>query len=191
MTNIVLLGGNGYIGRYTTENWLEKDKTANFYVISRSGNNKLKHPNLYNYQADVTDYQAVKKLLPAKIDYIIDFIGRPEKDAAKFKQVNNLPAEVMLKIAKEKQVKAMGFIGGQLGPKSFLEGKQKIGRQLQASGIPAVIVEPTVVYGGDRSDALAKLIPVFKVLGLFAKNMKPVHIDQVSNEMISKMTAIN
>ncbi|WP_257639460.1 hypothetical protein [Alloscardovia macacae] len=28
MTNIVLLGGNGYIGRATTEEWMRVDPTA-------------------------------------------------------------------------------------------------------------------------------------------------------------------
>ncbi|WP_335971079.1 hypothetical protein [Fusobacterium polymorphum] len=35
-------------------------------------------------------------------------------------EVNEKPAEVMSKIAKEYNVKAMGFIGGKLGPKSLL-----------------------------------------------------------------------
>lgn len=37
MTTIVLLGGNGYIGRNVTKNWLKKDSSAEFYVLSRSG----------------------------------------------------------------------------------------------------------------------------------------------------------
>lgn len=37
MTTIVLLGGNGYIGRNVTKNWLKKDLSAEFYVLSRSG----------------------------------------------------------------------------------------------------------------------------------------------------------
>lgn len=28
MTNVVLLGGNGYIGRNVTEKWLKKDPSA-------------------------------------------------------------------------------------------------------------------------------------------------------------------
>ena len=38
MKNIVLLGGNGYIGREVTRQWLEKDSSAEFYIISRTGN---------------------------------------------------------------------------------------------------------------------------------------------------------
>ena len=37
MTNIVMLGGNGHIGRNVTEQWLQRDPQAQFYVLSRSG----------------------------------------------------------------------------------------------------------------------------------------------------------
>ena len=38
---IILLGGNGYIGREVTKQWLKKDSHAEFYIISRSGKNKF------------------------------------------------------------------------------------------------------------------------------------------------------
>lgn len=187
MTNIVLLGGNGYIGRNVTEAWLAKDPTATFYVVSRSGENALKNAQIHNIAADVTDYEAVSQQLPEQVDYIVDFVGRPESDDATFIEVNDKPAEVMLEIAKAKKVKAMGFIGGRLGPKKFLEGKKRIADQLRASGIRTEVVEPTLVYGNGRSDALAKMVPMFKFLGLFMKNMKPVLVSQVADEMVSKM----
>ncbi|HFU4203110.1 TPA: NAD-dependent epimerase/dehydratase family protein [Streptococcus suis] len=187
MTNVVLLGGNGYIGCNVTEEWLKKDPSAVFYVVSRSGKNQLNHSRVYNLAADVADYQAVAAVLPDKVDYIVDFVGRPENDAIAFEQVNDKPAQVMLQIAKDKKVKAMGFIGGLLGPKSFLDGKKRIADQLRASGIRTEVVESTVVYGNGRSDALAKLVPVFKFFGLFVKNMKPVLVSDVASELVSKM----
>lgn len=39
MTKAVLFGGNGYIGRATTEAWIKADPEAEFYVISRFGKN--------------------------------------------------------------------------------------------------------------------------------------------------------
>ncbi len=120
MKNIVLLGGNGFIGRAFTDRWLLDDKDVTFYVLSRSGKNKINYPNIKNIPVDVTNYEKVKEVLPEKIDYIIDFVGRPEKDMEKLIEVNEKPAEVMSKIAKEYNVKAMGFIGGKLGPKSLL-----------------------------------------------------------------------
>ena len=47
MATIVMLGGNGYIGRHTTLKWLEKNSTAQFYVLSRSGKNSLVDPRVH------------------------------------------------------------------------------------------------------------------------------------------------
>ena len=66
MKNIVLLGGNGYIGRNFTEAWLQRDKDVMFYVISRSGNNKLESERIMNLRADVSDFEAVQAILPEK-----------------------------------------------------------------------------------------------------------------------------
>lgn len=187
MTNVVLLGGNGYIGRNVTEKWLKEDPNAVFYVISRSGKKKLANARIYNLAADVSYYKAVAAVLPDQADYIVDFVGRPESDPVAFEAGNDKLAQVMLQIAKNKRVKAMGFIGGLLGPKSFLDGKKRIADQLRASGIRTEVIEPTVVYGNGRSDALARLVPVFKFFGLFMKNMKPVLVTEVADELVSKM----
>lgn len=57
MTKAVLLGGNGYIGRATNEAWMKADPETEFYVISRSGRNKLTDKRIHNLRADVSDYE--------------------------------------------------------------------------------------------------------------------------------------
>lgn len=55
------------------------------------------------------------------------------------------------------------------------------------SGVYTAVVNSTLVYGHNRSDILAKLVPIFKFLGMFSKKMKPVHVDVFPEEMISKL----
>lgn len=186
--NVVLLGGNGYIGRVVTKEWLEKDPNANFYIVSRSGVNKLMNPRVHNIKVSDLSMDIVNKL-PEKIDYIVDFIGRPEKDAELLKQINMEPAKIMKAIAEEKQVKAMGFVGGVLGPKSFTSIKKEIIMMLKNSSIPVKYVEPTLVYGADRNDSLSKMVPVFKLLGLFSTSMKPVKVEDVATSLVTKLLA--
>lgn len=184
--NVVLLGGNGYIGRAVTKEWLQKDPKANFYIISRSGANKLSNPRIHNLKVNDLSMDIVNKL-PEQIDYIVNFIGRPEKDADQLKLINIEPAKIMKAIAEEKQVKAMGFIGGVLGPKSFTSIKKEIISMLKDSSIPVKYVEPTLVYGADRNDGLSKMVPMFKLLGLFSKSMKPVNVEELATSLVTKL----
>ena len=187
MRNTVLLGGNGYIGREIIKYWLKKDKDMVFYVISRKGSSEIKDDRVINLKADVSDYESTVKVLPEKIDYIINLVGGPEKNEKIFNQKNRKPAEVMLRIAEEKNVRTMGFIGGKLGPKAFVEVKKELIEKLSKSRIRLEYVEPTIVYGNGRNDTLAKLIPIFKFLGLFNKNMKPVQVDDIVRELVSNL----
>jgi UDP-glucose 4-epimerase len=187
MSTVVMLGGNGYIGRNVTEKWLKTDPDARFVVVSRSGKNQLKDERIKNVQADSSDYVSVMAVIPEEVDYIVDFVGRPEKDPEEFRKVNDRPADVMLRIAKEKNVKAMGMIGGVLGPKTFVEGKKRIIDKLIASGIRTEYVNPTLVYGNGRSDSTTKMVPLLKFFGIFNKKMKPVDVNDVANELVGKM----
>lgn len=183
-----MFGGNGYIGRAVTEKWLSRDSEARFIVVSRSGKNVLTDERIVNVKADTSSYESVSSVLPDRIDYIVDFVGRPENDPEKFKLVNDAPADVMLRIAKEKQVKAMGMIGGILGPKSFVQGKQRIIERLKASGIRTEYVNPTLVYGNGRSDSMTKMVPLLKFFGIFSKKFKPVTVNEVAEELVNKLT---
>ncbi len=187
MTNIVLLGGNGYIGRAVTKAWLQKDPEATIYVLSRSGKNALVHNNVVHLKADVSNYQSVLSVIPEHVSYIVDFVGRPEKDAQVSDKINRQPAIVMRTIAEEKNALAMGFIGGVLGPKYFTRTKKELIAYLKESKIHVAYVEPTIVYGEDRSDSLSKMVPLFKVLGHFSKKMKPVYVGDLAQEFIDKI----
>lgn len=150
MTNVVILGGNGYLGRNITKAWLDRDPKFEFYIVSRSGRNKLVDKHVHNIKADVTDEKDVAKKLPDNFDYIIDCIGAPEKDPEKFKQINDLPAETMLALARTQTDPVMGFISGRLGPKTFINGKAKILKKLQDSGMKVTSVSPSIVYGTEE-----------------------------------------
>lgn len=190
LTNVVLLGGNGYIGRNLSLYWLQQDADVKLFAVSRSGRSELSNKHIINVKADCTNAEKVEKVIPEKINYIVDLIGRPEKDPVKFKQINDQPAEAMLKIAKDKNVKAMGFIGGSLGPSNFIKGKKRIAQFLKASGIRTVIVSPSVVYGNGRDDSTSRMVPLLKFFGLFNAKFKPVKVDAVAEEMVKGLCSV-
>ena len=189
MKNIVLIGGNGYIGQEVLRQWLALDADAHFYVISRSGKSKVVNERVVNLSADFTTSEPDVSGLPSQIDYMVDFVGRPESDADQLKTVNEIPVDNMIKLAEKYQVPTLGYVGGVLGPKSFTNMKKDMIQKLEKTGKNVAYVEPTVVYGGERSDALSKMVPLFKFFGLFSKTMKPVKVEDVAGELIQKLTA--
>lgn len=189
MSTIVLLGGNGYIGRAVTEEWIRRDSEAKFCVVSRSGKNMLHHAQIENVRADVTSSESVKRVVPQEIDYIVDFIGRPEKDESELIKINKLPAEVMLSLSEEFNVEKIGFIGGTLGPKSFVTIKAEILSMLKASGKKVAYVEPTLVYGKDRHDSMSKMAPILNFFGIFIKSLRPVRVEDLAKEFVDDLTS--
>lgn len=187
MTTIILFGGNGYIGRELTQQWLARDSAAQFYILSRSGQNTLQAARVHNIAVPVDDFAAVNQVIPAQIDYIVDLVGRPVKDPAQLSAINQQPATVMQQVAETHQAKAMGMIGGRLGPKAFVTMKSTIIQQLQSSSVRLAVVEPTLVYGGDRQDSLAKLIPLFKLLGHFNAKLKPITVTEVAQNLLTQL----
>lgn len=100
MTSFILLGGSGYLGRNFIQYGMQQDPAAHFYVISRSGHAPFDSDVITTIKANVDTTDLLPKL-PGQDDYIVDFIGAPEKDPEKSYQLNNKPAQVMQQIAEK------------------------------------------------------------------------------------------
>ena len=188
MKNILLMGGNGYIGKEMIKQWLEKDEEVNFFVISRNGEDNFKNDRVKILKCDVNNVNELKKMLPEKIDYIVDLFGSVENDEKEMRSKNLEPAKIMASLAKEYNVKAQGFVAGKLGPKIFVKVKSEIADYLKNTGIRTEIVNPTLVYGAGRSDKFTKFVPILKIAGMFNKNLKPVRVEDVAKELIERLT---
>lgn len=185
--NVVIFGGNGYIGNSIIEKWMEKDKQAEFFSVSRSGKGPMSRPNVHYLKADVTNFEQVQAVLPERVDYIIDCVGVYTKDKKQLEKYNVLPAKVMLETADKRSVKGLGYIGGVMGPKEFTDSKACVIEMLCSSRHKISYVEPTLVYGNGRNDALSKMVPLLKIAGIFSKKMKPVKVQDTAEELISKL----
>jgi uncharacterized protein YbjT (DUF2867 family) len=189
MPTVVMFGGNGYIGRAVSREWLARDAEVRFIVLSGSGKNALTDPRSENRVCDVTDIAAVRAAVPESegADYVVDFVGRPDKDEAAQKAINAAPARVMRQFAEERHALAMGFIGGVLGPKSFVALKAAIVAELQASPVRLAYVNPTLVYGAGRKDSMARMVPLLKVAGVFSKKLRPVRVSTVARQLVDEL----
>ncbi len=187
---VVLLGGNGYIGRAVTEAWNAKYPDTKFFAVSRSGMNKLNLPNLENVKLDLTNEAEVQEKLPEHFDFIVDLIGGPIADAVESKKQNDDPAHLMQKLSESHGATAMGMIGGLLGPKYFVQTKARLIKELSQSKVPLAYVEPTLVYGNGLSDKMSKMVPLLKIGGLFSAKLKPVEVTKVASDLVASFEAV-
>lgn len=75
-----------------------------------------------------------------------------------------------------------------MGPKEFTNSKSYVIQMLCSSKHKISYVEPTLVYGNGRNDALSKMVPLLKIAGIFSAKMKPVEVNELADELISKLT---
>lgn len=185
--NIVILGGNGYIGRQLVQTWRARNADTKFWLLSRSGESRLDLPNVHGVAVDLTQSKLAAGSLPAQIDYIVDLVGGPKDNQEEMETFNRVPAQLMAQLAAANHPRAMGFIGGKLGPKNFVTLKHEIIHELQSSPTPLAVVEPTLVYGAGRQDQMTRYIPILRVLGTVFPKLKPVKVEDVVQSLLDKL----
>lgn len=186
-TNIILLGGNGYIGRQLVRAWRQRDDDTAFWLLSRSGKTNLDLLRVHGIAVDLMKKELPSAGLPDKIDYIVDLVGGPAADDQQLERFNRNPAELMAQLAAATYPKAMGFIGGKLGPKSFVTLKSQLIQELQTTPTPLAVVEPTLVYGAGRKDSMTRYVPLLRVVGAVVPKLKPVRVETVVQSLLNEL----
>lgn len=182
---VAMMGGNGYIARNVMAKWLAKEPETQFVVVSRSGKPGIESPRVSAVAADCTDVVALAAALPARVDAICCFVGGMNPAS------NVPPVRAMMRVAKDKGAARVGYIQGRLGNKDFVASKAEAAEAIREAGkrdgIESVIVNPTLVYGNGRKDSLTKMVPLLKFAGIFSKNVRPVTVDEVADELVEGM----
>lgn len=174
METIVLVGGNGYIGREITRQWLKRDSEGQIYVTSRSERQEIKDSRVHHIQVDVNDAQAFEKALPERVDYIVN-LTYGSMDAIK----------TIRDFAEKHGCQAIGNIGCNAvapGFEDFVKMKESELQFLREGKVPVANYDVTVAYGADRDDDLVKAVQS----GVFDE-MPPVHVEVAARLLIDRL----
>lgn len=178
MSTIVLVGGNGYIGREITRQWLAQDPEAQFYVTSRSNRQEIIDSRVHHIQVDVNNAAAFESALPEKVDYIVN-LTYGSMDALK----------AIRDFAEKHGVQAIGNISCNAanaavpGFGDFVKMKDNELQFLKEGKVRVADYDLTIAYGADRNDDLLKMVQSGAMDAL-----PPVHVEVVAHLLIDRLT---
>lgn len=178
MTTVVLVGGNGYIGREITRQWLERDGEAEFYVTSRSDRQEVKDARVHHIQADPNAAETFAKELPQKVDYVVN-LTYGSMDALKTIRdfAESHGAQAIGNISCNAADAAMPGFG------DFAKMKDTELQFLKEGKVRVADYDLTIAYGAGRNDDLAKGIAAGAMNAL-----PPVHVEVVARLLIDRLT---
>jgi len=197
MKKVILLGGSGYIGTHLVGRWMHADPEAEFISVSRKGKPEKLPENLADNKriqwvsADIFEVDSYLSKLPERADAIVDFVGTAAaKDAQTFEKLNVDSAKVMVELMHRLTIPKGCYISGLIGMpatnKLFIESKRKGEAVAKTSKKDIGIVRPSLVYG-DRPGVGAMVFFV-KLMGLFKKELKPITVDRLADQIIQICT---
>lgn len=174
MTTVVLVGGNGYIGREITQQWLERDPKAEFYVTSRTDRHVVEDPRVHHVQVNPEDAAAFEQALPESADYVVNLT------------YGSVAVLNSLRIYAERHgAQAIGNINAVAttpGFEDFVAMKKAELEYLRKSDVRVANVDLTAAYGASRDDELAARIKSGAL-----DDQSPVHVEIVACLLIDRL----
>jgi len=181
---IFITGANGFIGRRVVEILSEKHQVV--AVLRRNSLPGFElNQNIQVVYADLTDLNSLLRQLP-KNATIINLAANPYHPKLSF-EVNVTGTQNLIQAAKKNHTKLLIHISSQatkIEQKGvYAQTKIQSDEIVKKSGIPYVILKPSLVYGeGERGlfskiSKLAQALPVIPVFGDGSQTVSPIYID--------------
>lgn len=194
-SNIVVLGGTGFVGRALCERLVDRSQGGGRVVVPTR---RLTHgvalrplPTLELIEADVHDPAALSRLI-AGADAVVNLVAILHGSAARFQRVHvELPRTVARActaagVRRLVQVSALGV--GPQAPSNYLrsktEGEAVLHDEAQSGRLELTLLRPSVIFGAEDRflntfAALQALAPVIPLAGSHAR-FQPVWVDDVA-----------
>ena len=183
---ILLAGATGYLGRFITEELVEKEYDVKI-VVRNKDKIDLKAQNLTILEAQVTQPETLKNICE-NIDVVISTIGiTRQKDGLTYMDVDFQANANLIDEAKRRGIKKFIYIsvlkGENLKHLKICEAKEKLGDYLKSSGLDYCIIRPNGFFS-DMKDFL-KMAKTGKVylFGDGKLKLNPIHGKDLANEV--------
>jgi len=183
---VLITGAGGFIGTMVTKHLLEKGYDVSG-IVRRGTSISFDHPHMRWHVGDIRD-TAFLEICVRDIDTVVHLAAakadEPESFAVNVTGTKNLIAACHA--AKVKGFVNISTISTKLSKKGvYGNTKHEADELVQASGIPAVILKPSIVYGDIHAGIFGTLIgytrlPVVPVIGSGTFTSRPIHVADVA-----------
>ena len=180
--NILLIGGNGFVGKALI-NELRKKRIKVTY-ISRSQNYSISKDEATWIQGDIFDIENI--VINEKYDIAIHLIGTI-KNKKLYSKLNTESVTQTIKLCQKQNINKLIYFSANGGFKQYLESKRNGEKLVVNSKLNYLIVRPGLMYGKDRFSSYFNILPIkfFSKLDItFFKNVYPLPVEKVAESVV-------
>ena len=180
--NILLIGGNGFVGQALIKEFTENKVKVSY--LSRSQNHSITSEDATWIQGDIFDLDNIT--IKENYDIIIHLIGTI-KDKNLYSKLNTESVAQTIKLCQKHNIKKLVYFSANGGFKRYIESKRNGEKLVVDSKLNYLIVRPGLMYGKDRFSSYFNLLPIkfFSKLGIpFFKNVYPLPVEKVADSVV-------
>ncbi len=188
---ILVAGATGYLGRFITQELIEKDYITKI-VVRNKEKIIINAPNLEILEAQVTKPETLKDICRG-VDVVISSVGiTRQKDGLTYMDVDYQANANLIDEAKTCGVKKFIYVsvlnGAKLRHLKICEAKEKLGDYLKSSGLDYCIIRPNGFFS-DMGDFLkmAKSGKVY-LFGDGKLKLNPIHGKDLAKEVVNTIS---
>ena len=180
--NILLIGGNGFVGQALIKEFTENKVKVSY--LSRTQNHSISKDNATWIQGDIFDLDNI--MINENYDIIIHLIGTI-KNKNLYSKLNTESVAQTIKLCKKHNINKLVYFSANGGFRQYIESKAGGERLVKNSKLDYLIVRPGLMYGKDRLTSYFNILPIkfFSKLGItFFKKVYPLPVEKVAESVV-------
>ena len=178
--NILLIGGNGFVGKALIKEFKKYNVKVSY--LSRSQNYSMSKDEATWIQGDIFDIEVINE----KYDIAIHLIGTI-KNKKLYSKLNTESVAQTIELCQKHNINKLAYFSANGGFKQYLESKRNGEKLLVDSKLNYLIIRPGLMYGKERLTSYFNILPIkfFSKLGIpFFKNVYPLPVDKVAKTVV-------
>ena len=180
--NILLIGGNGFVGKALIKEFKKYNVKVSY--LSRSQNYSISKDEAIWIQGDIFDIENI--VINKKYDISIHLIGTI-KNKKLYSKLNTESVTQTIKLCQKQNINKLIYFSANGGFKRYLESKHAGEVLVKDSKLDYLIVRPGLMYGKDRFSSYFNIFPIklFSKLGItFFKKVYPLPVEKVAESVV-------